>query len=248
MLFSIVSITMNDKVGLNSTLQSIISQDSKDFELIIINGNPVDNLEIENNNFPLIVINENDKGIYDAMNKGTRIANGEYLLYLNSGDSFFSSTTLSDIALKIKANKKRKPDLIYGDTYLVSKTGKKMIKRSKNHRHIKFGMFAYHQSILFSRSLLMTNQLEYNQNYKIASDYEFIFKFCKKSSNFLRVYFPISNFLIGGVSYTKSRLGAIEQLKIKNTLSPHLFIINLVIFALQRISFNIKRSINYIDF
>ena len=91
-LISIVTINLNDKVGLERSIRSVISQNACDFvEHIIIDGNSSDgSSEVINHyrHFFSQVLDEGDDGIFDAMNKGISCANGRYLYFLNAGDSF----------------------------------------------------------------------------------------------------------------------------------------------------------------
>lgn len=86
---SIITINYNNKVGLQRTIDSVIAQSYQDFEWIIIDGGSIDGSKelIEQNDVHISYwISESDKGIYNAMNKGIKVAHGEYLLFLNSGD------------------------------------------------------------------------------------------------------------------------------------------------------------------
>ena len=89
---SIVSIVFNDSIGLKRTLDSISTQISSDFELIIIDGGSTDmTLEIleEYSNLISYLISEKDKGIYDAMNKGLKHSNGKWVIFMNAGDVIY---------------------------------------------------------------------------------------------------------------------------------------------------------------
>ena len=97
---SIITINYNNASGLKQTVNSVVNQSNKNFEYIIIDGNStdrskpiIDSLEFEN----LKWISEEDSGIYNAMNKGIKRATGDYLLFLNSGDHFCKSDSLTKI-------------------------------------------------------------------------------------------------------------------------------------------------------
>lgn len=100
MKLSIITINLNDKLGLQHTIDSVASQSFTDYEFIIIDGNSTDgSVEILKQNKENIThwLSEPDSGIYNAMNKGIRLAKGEYLYFLNAGDRIFSSDALHDI-------------------------------------------------------------------------------------------------------------------------------------------------------
>src|SRR5690554_603900 len=103
---SIITVNLNNQKGLQSTIESVISQTYQNFEHIIIDGGSVDNSIEVIKEFESIFklkrkqlkwVSERDKGIYNAMNKGIKIANGDYLIFMNSGDTFFSNNTLETV-------------------------------------------------------------------------------------------------------------------------------------------------------
>ena len=118
--FSIITVTYNAGKVLEDTIQSVISQTYRNVEYIIVDGNSKDNtLEIIGK-YPKHVskmVSEPDKGLYDAMNKGIRMATGDYLCFLNAGDKFHEKETLQQIAETLKD--KDLPDVIYGETAIV---------------------------------------------------------------------------------------------------------------------------------
>ena len=110
MKLSIVTICYNDKAGFERTAKSVISQDSKDFEWIIIDGgstdggaefnkNTVDTLYADPLTSVLVgyFVSERDNGIYNAMNKGIKHTKGEYVQFLNSGDCLLEDNTISKV-------------------------------------------------------------------------------------------------------------------------------------------------------
>lgn len=110
---SIVTINLNNAIGLQKTIDSIFSQTFTNYECIIIDGGSNDGskeiIELNNKKFNYW-ISENDTGIYNAMNKGIRFAKGEYILFLNSGDILINNRILETI-LPVLSNE----DIIYGN-------------------------------------------------------------------------------------------------------------------------------------
>ena len=89
MKLSIITINFNDREGLDKTIQSVINQAYKEFEYIVIDGASTDgSVDVIKKYADKLThwVSEPDSGIYNAMNKGTQMASGEYCLYLNSGD------------------------------------------------------------------------------------------------------------------------------------------------------------------
>ena len=100
MKLSIITINFNDAKGLEKTIQSVINQTYKDFEYIIVDGASTDgSVDVIKKYSDSLThwVSEPDTGIYNAMNKGTRMASGEYCLYLNSGDFFADDNVLEKV-------------------------------------------------------------------------------------------------------------------------------------------------------
>ena len=122
--FSIITVTYNAEAVLEDTIQSVISQTYHHVEYIIIDGASKDKtLSIADRYKEHItqVVSEPDKGLYDAMNKGIRLATGDYLCFLNAGDSFHEDDTLQQMVHTLTGN--QLPDVLYGETALVDKEG-----------------------------------------------------------------------------------------------------------------------------
>lgn len=97
MKFSIITINYNNCEGLEKTIQSVIEQSYKGYEYIVIDGGSTDgSIDIIKKYEPSITfwVSEKDSGIYNAMNKGIRHSTGEYLNFMNSGDTFYEPEVL----------------------------------------------------------------------------------------------------------------------------------------------------------
>lgn len=122
-LFSIITITYNAAETIETTFRSVVGQSFTDYEYIVVDGDSKDgtvDFLRSRKNCLAVFISEPDKGLYDAMNKGMHLAKGEYLIFLNAGDTFHSENTLADIAVSIGTSR---PDVIYGETALVMISG-----------------------------------------------------------------------------------------------------------------------------
>ena len=122
MFFSIITVCYNCKAELEPTICSVLSQTVSDYEYLIIDGASVDGTaelaeQYAKNHSNFSVVSEHDNGIYDAMNKGTNLSHGDYILFLNAGDIFHSNNVLEEAKNAIM---KEKLDIYYGD---VSKGG-----------------------------------------------------------------------------------------------------------------------------
>lgn len=181
MKISIITATYNSGLTLRDTIRSVLSQSYPDIEYIIIDGGSKDNtLEIINKYKDKIakVISEPDKGIYDAMNKGIRMATGDIVGILNSDDFFTSTNVIENI---VKAFESNDIDAVFGDIHFV-----KPDNLNKSVRYysssifrpslFRFGFMPAHPSFYVKRICYEKYGL-YDLNYKIASDYDLLIRF-----------------------------------------------------------------------
>lgn len=122
--FSIITVTYNAEKVLEDTIQSIVTQSYKNVEYIIVDGGSTDGtLTIVNKYKEHIhtIVSEPDKGLYDAMNKGIKLATGDYLCFLNAGDGLHEDDTLLRIVHSLTGT--ILPDVIYGETDIVDDEG-----------------------------------------------------------------------------------------------------------------------------
>lgn len=179
MKLSIITVNLNNKSGLQKTIDSVISQTYKDFEWIIIDGGSTDGSKelIEKySSYITYWVSEPDKGIYNAMNKGIKVAKGEYCLFLNSGDLLFNCSIIATVSqMRLFA------DFIVFDIKLIYDNA--FVDRNLIHlkeKHIL--QFLYqdafpHQSTLIKKSVLIKYGL-YDETYKYVSDWYLTVKAC----------------------------------------------------------------------
>jgi glycosyltransferase involved in cell wall biosynthesis len=198
MKLSVITINLNNAIGLEKTIKSVINQTYKNFEYIIIDGGSVDeSIKFIKNNSGKINywISENDKGIYHAMNKGINKANGEYCLFLNSGDYLYSDSVLSEVF-----NLNLFEDIIYGK---IKMNNNSVIEYSPEHE-VSFRYFLKntlpHPCSLIKRSLLLKVGL-FNEINKFVSDWEFfLLAICKHNAKIKRISTIISVYNLNGIS------------------------------------------------
>lgn len=173
MKLSIITINLNNKAGLQKTIDSVVAQTYKDFEWIIIDGGSADGscelIEKYADNISYW-ISEPDKGIYNAMNKGIRLSHGEYLYFLNSGDSFFDKNVLSNIV-----------PLLLGKDYYVGnemRNGRLMEQKISTSQQICDTMITsciFHQTTFINRKIFDIYGL-YCEDKKMVSDWWLFYK------------------------------------------------------------------------
>lgn len=217
-LFSIITITYNASHTVERTLDSISSQDFKDFEHIVIDGASCDNTLDLINDSPGAerrrVISEPDKGLYDAMNKGLRAAQGRYLIFLNAGDKFHSSDTLSVLARTISDH--ANPGVVYGQTVLVDDKGDYLGPRHLTApARLEFsdfsrGMLVCHQAFVVRRDIAP----EYDTRWRFSSDYEWCLRCLKASKSNAYTGTVTIDYLNEGLTTANRRKSLIERYKI----------------------------------
>lgn len=222
-VFSIVTITRNNLDGFRRTQESLDRQSFRNFEWLVIDGNSTDGTQ---SILPENALSEPDNGIYDAMNKGIHRSTGEYILFLNAGDTLSDADILATIARTIAIEK---PDYIYGDAL---ETGG-WYKKARDHHRIELGMFTHHQAMLYKRDCL--GGLRYDADYKIAGDYAFTRAFLEHVKTVSYIPAAICIFETGGISQRHMRLGRIEQYKARQKAGYHVFK-NMSIYAMQTLT------------
>lgn len=118
---SIITVCYNAENEIIRTIESVLKQTFSDFEYIIVDGSSTDStLNIVNNYKSSIqqIISEPDKGIYDAMNKGIKMANGEWVIMMNAGDQFASNTILDEI---FSSDIPNSIDFVYSDVFVKNR-------------------------------------------------------------------------------------------------------------------------------
>lgn len=219
--FTILTVTFNAELYIERTLKSVASQTYSNFEYYIIDGESRDRtLEICKTYSSVItnVISEPDKGLYDAMNKGIRMAKGNYLVFLNAGDQFKDANTLQKVADAILANGDMWPDVVYGETEIVDDKGAFVRMRRLSTpeildwRSFREGMLVCHQAFWASRELA-TEEL-YDLNYRFSSDFDWCIRVMKRSSLILNSHLTTIQYLQGGMSIKNHRASLLERLRI----------------------------------
>jgi glycosyltransferase involved in cell wall biosynthesis len=184
---SIVTITWNNLEGLKRTMDALSDQSSFDFEHIVVDGGSTDGSReyLEKLSLPwhLNWSSEKDAGRYEAMNKGTRRAEGEFVWYLNAGDVPADAKVVSDLLRQIRGDKKL--DLLYGKIIFETAHGEVTSGRSAEASDFKYFMPVSHPGILFRRSLLL--EQPYRTDYVMISDWIAIRQFF--AGSFRREYY-----------------------------------------------------------
>lgn len=185
MKVSVITVCYNAIIGIDKTIKSVIGQTYPEIEYIVIDGGSTDGtLDVINKYREKIsyFVSEPDGGIYDAMNKGIRAATGEWINFMNAGDTFSSDTVLEEV---FGDDLKKEIGVIYGDAYLKDSKGCVSVHPAMPLSFLKRAMPFCHQSSFVRKKTIN----EFNKQYKICADYFFFYSlyydnpnsFCYKS-------------------------------------------------------------------
>jgi len=199
---SIVIPTYNSEAFIGSALKSIISQSFTDYEILLVDGLSTDKtIEIAGDfkEGKIKIFNEKDNGVYDAMNKGVDMAQGQWFYFLGSDDRLYENSTLSQIAGHLSTTTCK---VVYGNAEIVGNTG------WANDTEIYDGPFNFekllnknicHQSIFYNAEFIKSEIGKYNINYSLCADWDFNLR-CFAKTDFLFVDQIIAKFYGGGIT------------------------------------------------
>ncbi len=169
MRLSIITVNLNNKTGLENTIKSVFQQTNRDFEFIVIDGLSKDgsrDVITANANRITKWVSEKDSGIFNAMNKGIGLAQGEYLLFLNSGDYLYSTDTLEKVS-----KHQFSEDFVVFDIELVRREGREVRRLEKDPREILIIGEIFHQAVFHHRRVFQKLGL-YDEAFPLVADYE----------------------------------------------------------------------------
>ena len=213
-LFSIITVTYHAESVLEETILSVVSQTYHNIEYIIVDGASKDRtLSIVNKYRDKIqaVVSEPDKGLYDAMNKGLKMAKGEYECFLNAGDTFHEDDTLQLIVHQLNKSNVL-PDVIYGETALVDaqrhfvRMRRLQTPDTLNWKSFRQGMLVCHQAFIAKRALAET----YDLNYRFSADFDWCIRVMKKASLLHNTRLTLIDYLDEGMT-TKNRKASLKE-------------------------------------
>lgn len=228
MILSIITINRNNAAGLEKTMHSVVSQIGGDFEYVVIDGASTDGSMEVIHSFEATFgermkwISEPDKGIYNAMNKGIGMATGDYLQFLNSGDSLVSD----DIMMRMtEALKNREyPSILYGNMLKDMPGGKAMRDRCFAGRDISFLGFytgSLNHSSAYIRRSLFNRYGMYDEGFKIVSDWKwFLQAIILGGEKPVYVDMDVTLFDMNGISEKNKALEKTERRRVLNEMIP----------------------------
>jgi len=223
---SVITIVYNNVRHIERTLQSVINQTYTNIEYIVVDGLSTDGtLDVihQHKDKIAILISEKDTGIYDAMNKGLALATGDYVIFMNSGDEFYTPDTVKQVFAAT-----HDADIYYGETEMMDEAGNNLGRRRHQApeqftwKDFKYGMSISHQAVYIKRSLAQP----YNTKYQLSADIDWILQAAKKAKKIVNVNRYVARYLVGGMSKKKHKQSLIERFDIMREhygLVPTLF-------------------------
>lgn len=230
---SIITITFNAGAVLQRTMDSVAEQDYPYIDYVLVDGASRDNtvalIEAQRQQMPLRFVSEPDKGLYDAMNKGLAMAEGDYVLFLNAGDTLAEAHVVSEMfATQADA------DVYYGHAMVVDLDGRELGLRQPlppahlNWKSLQWGMSVCHQAFVIKRSLA----LPYDLQYRICADIDWMIRCLKQAPKTVHTGGLVCRFLADGLSSTHRKKAWKERYSVLNkhygwftNLINHLYIV-----------------------
>ena len=205
--YSIIVVCLDAGERLHDTIESILQQTYTNYEIIIKDGGSsdgsVEELQEAFHDERMHIHIRKDSGIYDAMNQAVQLAQGEYDLFLNAGDSFYDETVLDKITEEIDRikNENKKADVIYGNLY--HKALDTIIYAAPEINDFTcYRNVPCHQTCFYHRSMFETRG--YKPEYNVRADYEhFLWCFYEKKAKIWYVPVIVASYEGGGYSETK---------------------------------------------
>lgn len=206
---SVITVNLNNHLGLKRTLNSVIQQNYGNFEYLVIDGDSSDGSKELIEEFTDKInfwLSEKDTGVYNAMNKGVLNATGDYLIFLNSGDHFSNAQALTNL-ISNSSNE----DLVFGNLF-VQESGRVWTKRYAEKLNFRYFYFESlpHPATLISKKLFETQGL-YDTSLKISADWKFfLLAVAKYNCTYKYVDQEISTFYLDGMSSNKANVKILE--------------------------------------
>ncbi len=217
---SVITINYNNAVGLTRTINSVLSQTFVDYEFVVVDGLSSDEsisiLEKFRSKISHCLI-EKDQGIYDAMNKGINASCGEWIVFINSGDEFYSESTLDLVSRNMESG----TDFLYGDVLVNYPNGMENLKKA-NSLDLFWRKLPFSHQTLYCRSEYLKN-IGFNKNYEVCADFDFGLKNFVSGANFKHINKPLAIIEAGGKSEQGRFKIALEVKKISIKHVPSIF-------------------------
>ena len=242
---SIVTVVLNDLPGLLQTAQSLVSQTRTDFEWIVIDGASTGAHHIEKDSLtpsPAVFVSELDAGIYDAMNKGWKNASGDWILFLNAGDTLCQDRTLEDVIPQLEASP---ANWAFGMVRNVDSSGNVIgIQNASpfNRMGHALGNTTVPHQATFMRKKLLEELGGFNSQIGTAADQELIYLAALQGPP-LELVWPIANFQLDGAGMQVSASAHVSTMKKARSEHRDRFLGNLVTDSAATAALYVKKAV-----
>ena len=242
---SIVTVVLNDLPGLLQTAQSLASQTRTDVEWIVIDGASTGAHHIERDSLtpsPTIFVSEPDAGIYDAMNKGWKNASGDWILFLNAGDTLCQDRTLEDVIPQLEASP---ANWAFGMVRNVDSSGNVIgIQNASpfNRMGHALGNTTVPHQATFMRTKLLEDLGGFSTQIGTAADQELIYRAARLGPP-LELVWPIANFKLDGAGMQVSASAHVSTMKKARSQHRDRFLGNPVTDSAATAALHVKKAV-----
>ncbi len=201
---SIVTVSLNCLHALAKTVASVVGQTFENIEYVIIDGGSTDGtLEfLQGLSGNIKWISEPDSGIYNAMNKGVRAASGEWICFMNAGDTFYNN----GVCKQIFESEHAEADVVYGN---VERNGRLIVAKQARAIH---RMPFCHQSCFVRTELL--RKTPFDESYRLSGDFKFFRRIMQDGARFERLPMPVCIFDTGGLTSLNREEALLENIRV----------------------------------
>jgi glycosyltransferase involved in cell wall biosynthesis len=213
-LISIITVCYNSEKYIRDTIESVLNQTYDNIEYIIVDGESTDKTlniikEYESKfNGRMKWISEPDEGIYDAMNKGIDMVNGDWINFMNAGDSFYNLNILSLIFSSKYTNIYESVSILYGKTKIIYNKDNYKIFTPNDLDDFWKGIIFNHQSSFVRADIMKKNK--FNTQYVYSADFNLFYHLYKKDYIFKEIDLIIANYDYNGIS-SQQQLEVIKE-------------------------------------
>ena len=225
---TIITINRDNAEGLEKTMRSVLSQTCQDIEYVVVDGASTDgSVEVirryaESFGERMNWVSEPDSGVYNAMNKGIRMATGEYLQFLNSGDYLATDDVTERILAEIECQDN--PPILYGNLYKSYPNGRQVLAKGLHGCKItllKMYRYTLHHNSTYIQRRLFEEYGVYDENLKIVSDWKWFLQVIVFGGIVPKyIDYPIDVYDMSGISSTNKELKEQEHQEVLKDLLP----------------------------
>ena len=214
---SVITVTYNAEPTLERTIKSVLEQTYPHIRHLIVYGESKDGtvaLIQQYEHEKMAWVSEPDNGLYDAMNKAVTMAEGDYLCFLNAGDTFFATDSVEKMMHSFYDD--NSPDILYGETAIVDEDNAFLRMRRLrapvriSWKSFRMGMVVCHQAFIVKRELFEP----YDLSYRFSSDFDWCIRMMKKAKTILNTRLTLINYLNEGMTTTNRKASLKERYRI----------------------------------